>query len=50
MGKISSDQLREAEKPNRLVTAELQKKLKKMPRFDPFPRPGEIDPSMLSAI
>ena len=28
---------------NRLVTAELQK-MKKMPIFDHFPRPGEIDP------
>ena len=37
MDKISSEQLK---KSNRLVTAELQK----MPHFDPFPRPVEIDP------
>ena len=32
-------------KSNRLVTAELQKRIKKkMPHFDQFPPPGEIDP------
>ena len=31
-------------KSNRLVTAELQKKIKKMSHVDHFPRPGEIDP------
>ena len=31
-------------KNNRLVTAKLQKKMKKRPHFDYFPRPGETDP------
>ena len=33
---------------NRFVTAELQRKLK-MPHFDHFPRPGEIDPYAIRA-